>query len=100
MKISEALKKCRELKGMTQFALAKQAGISPSYLSQLEQGKRDPKLTLLAKLSNALGIPVAILFFLAADEKELSGLGEQLTKDLSFTAWNFLKTSSDAKTLL
>ena len=100
MKISEALRQCRELKGLTQSALAEQAGISPSYLSQLEQGKRDPKLTLLTKLSNALGVPVAILFFLAADEKELSGLGEQLTKDLSFTAWSFLKTSSDAKTLL
>ena len=96
MDISQALKKSRELKGMTQLTLAKQAGISASYLSQLEQGKRDPKLTLLTKLSNAIGIPVAILFFLAADEKELSGLGEQLSKDLTFTAWAFLKTTSDA----
>lgn len=100
MNIANALKKCRELKGLTQSALAKQAGITASYLSQLEQGKRDPKLTLLTKLSNALGVPVAILFFLAADEKELSGLDEQLVKDLSFTAWTFIKAPEHGKTLL
>jgi len=100
MNISETLRKCRELRGLTQSALAKQAGISPSYLSQLEKGKRDPKLTLLTRLSNALGIPVGILFFLAADEKELSGLDDKLIKDLSFTAWTFIKATDHGGNLL
>jgi transcriptional regulator with XRE-family HTH domain len=100
MNIAGALKKCRELKGLTQSALAKQSGISTSYLSQLEQGTRDPKVTLLTKLSNALGVPLAILFFLAADEKELSGLDDNLKKELSFTAWNFIKVDESGQTLL
>lgn len=100
MNIADALKKCRELKGMTQSALAERAGISPSYLSQLEKGKRDPKLTMLTQLANALGVPVAILFFLAADEKELSGLNEDLRKDLSFTAWSFIKDRDYGQSLL
>ena len=88
------------MKGLTQTALAQKAGISPSYLSQLEQGRRDPKLTLISKLAHALGIPVAVLFFLAADEKELSGLGEDLKKDLSFTAWSFMNAASDERSLI
>jgi transcriptional regulator with XRE-family HTH domain len=100
MNIAAALRKCREVRGISQSTLAKEAGISASYLSQLENGKRDPKLTLLTRLANALGIPVAILFFLAADEKELSGIDEQLRKDLFFAAWSFMKETGYERSLL
>ena len=33
-------------------------GISQSYVSQLEAGKRDPKLRTLVALAHALGVPI------------------------------------------
>jgi len=45
-RLKEALKE----KDLTQNELAKRTGISPSYISQLIQGKKLPQLKLLQKL--------------------------------------------------
>ena len=47
MNISKALKLCRTQKGITKTKLAEKADISISYLSLLEQGKRDPNLSTI-----------------------------------------------------
>jgi len=46
----------REHRGFTQEQLARTAGISKAYLSQLECGKRKGTAKVLATLANALGI--------------------------------------------
>lgn len=46
----------REFRGLSQAALAEQAGISAAYLSQIESGKRDGTAEVLAKLAAVLGI--------------------------------------------
>jgi transcriptional regulator with XRE-family HTH domain len=52
----------REAKGMTQRALAKQAGVTPGYVAQLEMGARkNPSLEVLRRLAKALGVPVTEL---------------------------------------
>lgn len=54
------LKGWRQDKGITQSVLAEQTGLSASYLSRLESGKRDASLGTLALMS-AAGVPVAEL---------------------------------------
>lgn len=43
-------------RGLTQQALAEQAGISPSYLSQLESGKRTGTAEVLQAIATALNL--------------------------------------------
>jgi transcriptional regulator with XRE-family HTH domain len=50
----EALKRWRVKRGMTQEALAHEAGITTSYASQLERGRKAPSLTVILKLCRAL----------------------------------------------
>ncbi|MGG0644281.1 helix-turn-helix transcriptional regulator [Sporosarcina gallistercoris] len=52
---SEVLKELREETGFNMTALAKAAGLSRPYLSQLESGKRNPTPDTLKKLAEALG---------------------------------------------
>mgnify|MGYP003618248024 FL=1 len=46
----------REHRGLSQSELAATAGISPSYLSQLESGKRDGTLEVLSAIASALNV--------------------------------------------
>ncbi len=46
----------REHRGLNQSELASQAGISLSYLSQLELGKRDGTTEVLAAIASALDV--------------------------------------------
>lgn len=53
------IRKSREL---TVSSLADQAGVSESYISQLESGRIDPSVSLLRKLAVALEVPIAAFF--------------------------------------
>ncbi|RLB34664.1 MAG: XRE family transcriptional regulator [Deltaproteobacteria bacterium] len=51
----------REYRQITVRELAKRAGITSSYLSQIETGKRNPTIDTLKSIAEALGIDVEIL---------------------------------------
>jgi len=51
----------REYKQITVRELAKRAGITSSYLSQIETGKRNPTIDTLKSIAETLGIDVEIL---------------------------------------
>ncbi len=55
------LKALRCKQGLTQTALAKQAGITREYLARLEKGMQDPTLGTMTKLAKALKVPVVEL---------------------------------------
>ena len=46
----------REHRGMTISALADKGGLSQSYLSQIEAGKREGRIGVLSKLARALSV--------------------------------------------
>ncbi|MCP4417818.1 MAG: helix-turn-helix domain-containing protein [Chloroflexi bacterium] len=50
------IKVWREYRGMTQPELAKQAGISAAYLSQIESGKRSGSTDVLKAIAEALNL--------------------------------------------
>lgn len=84
---------------MTQEDLAKKTGFSTSYISLLEQNKRDPAISAIENISNQIGIPASILLFLASDTSELSALDQQLAEKLSYTALQFIREKASEPSL-
>lgn len=90
MNIGQAIRMCRTRRGVSQAELAQHADCSVSYLSMLENNKRDPTLSTLSQIALALRVPVGILFFLAAEGNELSGIDKALQGELARTALELL----------
>lgn len=59
--ISTNLKRLRTRQGHSLERLAKRAGVSRAMLSQIETGKSVPTISLLLKVADALGVPIANL---------------------------------------
>lgn len=81
---------CRTRRGVSQAVLARRAECSVSYLCLLENNKRDPTLSTLTKVAQALSVPVGILFFLASEHGELIGMNKDLASELARTALELL----------
>ena len=71
MNIGKAIKLCRKQKNWTLAELADKSHLSTSYISLLEQGKRDPNLSKLENIAKSLKIPLSVLLFLGTDKKEI-----------------------------
>src|ERR1700733_4748947 len=57
----QRLKHARRAKGMTLADLGAKVGRTPSVLSLIENGKREPRLSLVEQLAAAVGVPVSEL---------------------------------------
>lgn len=55
------LRRIRRKRGFTQEELVHRVGMDVSYLSELENGRKEPCLRKMKELSQALGIPLAQL---------------------------------------
>lgn len=62
MDIGTQIRTIRKAKGMTQVELSAHAEISRSYLADVEAGRYNPSLETLAKIAQALGVAVSVLF--------------------------------------
>lgn len=91
MNIGKALKLCRTQKGMTKTKLAENSNISVSYLTLLEQGKREPNISTINEICKALQIPPSILIFLASDSSEQQGISLELAEKLSHLALSLME---------
>jgi transcriptional regulator with XRE-family HTH domain len=95
MHLGSAIKFCRNQRGLTQPELAERAGVSASYLSILERGKRDPSFSIIEKIARALDLPLSLLIFIATDPAEISGLAPELTEKLSTATMNLFRLARD-----
>lgn len=59
--LNEALRLVRVFHDISQAKLAEKLGISKSYLSEIESGKKSPTLELLDKYKDVFDIPVSSL---------------------------------------
>jgi XRE family transcriptional regulator, fatty acid utilization regulator len=81
------IRRLREERGLTQRALARTMGISPSYVNQLESNQRPVTAAVLLKLAGALGVDLAEFSADAADRLSAqlrdvladASLGEQVS---------------------
>lgn len=60
-KLGERIRKERLTLGITQEVLSEQAGISVSFLGQVERGERKPSLETVVNIANSLGVTVDFL---------------------------------------
>ena len=72
MDVGRAVKVCRAAKRWQQQDLANKAGLSPSYISLIESGRREPPLSVLRRIAQAFEVPVDLLLLLSLDEKDTS----------------------------
>lgn len=72
MEIGKTLKLIRILRGLKQKELADKLGISPNYLSSVENAKREPSLSFVKLVSKELDVPVSFLFLDNIDEESMS----------------------------
>ncbi|MCR9965446.1 MULTISPECIES: helix-turn-helix domain-containing protein [Vibrio harveyi group] len=94
MNIGKALSLCRTQKGMTKTQLSKAAGVSISYLTLLEQGKRDPNLSTINQICKAMSVPTSIFMFLASDAEDRDGISNELSEKLAHTALSLMEEDS------
>ena len=60
--LGDEFKRFRKLRGLTQEALAHEAGISVSYLGTIERGKANPSYDHINKIAKHLNVNIIILF--------------------------------------
>ena len=60
--VGKNVKKLRTERGLTQEELANGAGVSPSYLRDIEHGKANPTVTIVEKISCQLQVLPARMF--------------------------------------
>ena len=60
-KLGQNLKRIRAKKGMSQGDISRALDVHRAYVSGIENGKRNPTLTTIQKLADALGVSVSEL---------------------------------------
>ncbi len=78
--LGERIRGERARRGMSRKLLAKHAGISERYVTQLESGKGNISILLLKRISSALGLPLARLFEEEATPAEMTLLRQFLAR--------------------
>ena len=59
--VGRNVRQARQAAGLSQEALAYKAGIDRTYVSGVERGVRNPTVTIIARLAEALGVAAADL---------------------------------------
>ena len=90
MNLGKSIKLCRTTRGFSQDELAGKVGLSVSYISLIEQGKRDPAISTVENIAEALGVPLSLLTFLAADPGDLKGIPDEVRDKLAGVALKLL----------
>lgn len=78
LRFGTAVKNKRAEMGISQEELADRAGLHRTYISDVERGARNPSLESIAKLAQALGISLPVLFERATNLSAGEGLVEIL----------------------
>lgn len=71
--IGEKIRRLREKENITQNALANRAGVSPTYIYQLEQGLKSPTVEYLGYICAGLNISLAEFFAEEQSKKNVAG---------------------------
>ena len=96
MNVGHAIRLCRTQRKASQTDVAQKASCSVSYLSMLENNKRDPTLSMITKIAEALHVPVGALFVMASEEKELGNIDSRLAGRLQRAAMSSILSANDA----
>lgn len=99
--INRALKAIRQFHGLTQAELADKLGMSKSYLSEIESGKKSVGFDLLEKYSMLFDIPVSSLVFFSENMANANSVPEKFRSVLAgkiLTIMEWMAAKNEAKT--
>ena len=57
-KLGKNLKRIRTMKGITQGDIVRKLGVGRGFISNIENGKANPTLATIAKLAEAVNVPI------------------------------------------
>jgi transcriptional regulator with XRE-family HTH domain len=78
--VARRLRHFRAERRMTQEALARAAKLTPKFVSQIENGRVNPSIAVLARIvEDGLGLSFAVFFAWAAGEADLSSVVQLLS---------------------
>lgn len=96
----KTIKRYRIQRGLTQKELAEEAGITPSYLSSLEKGKKEPSIALIKKICNVLKLPYEIMFWESVEiNKELSKQDRKIVELAKRIVRHYLESRNGTSTI-
>lgn len=102
MNIGICIKTIRKNKGLNQTQLANLCGITVTYLSLIENDKKDPTLSLLRTIAISLQIPLPILLFMSLDDNDIADSKKELfcmiKPSIDFILQNLLEDVDSKKT--
>ena len=78
MNIGNAIKKIRQEKNLSQGKFADACGISPTSISQIENGITRPNPSNLKKICKVLEVPETIIYLYALEESDIPKKKKQL----------------------
>lgn len=98
--IGDTLKRLRKIYGYRAIDISNQLEISASYLSEIENGKKQPSLELLRKYSDLFGIKLSSLILLSEvyEEAEQQGKGAVLVRSMMINLINAMSKGEGEKT--
>lgn len=71
MRIGSIIKTERKNRGLSQKQLADHCSITVTYLSLIENDKKEPTVSLLRTLAENLHLPLPILLFMSLDDEDI-----------------------------
>ena len=91
-KIGNTIRIMRELANLKQNEFAESLGVSPNYISLIENGKKEPSLKLLKKISHKFDIPISVLLWEDPPiNKKTAKEDVQTAKEISNLFWDLVK---------
>lgn len=83
--IARSIQRERQKAGLSLSALASEAGLAKSTLSQLESGQGNPSIETIWSIANVLGVPFSHLFEMPSNEVKLvrSGEGQRVPSEVA-----------------
>lgn len=85
--IGGKLHELRRFRGLSLRELSKRVGCSPAFLSQLENGKAEPSISMLKKIADVLGVNIVDFFMPSFDDQDVvTRVDERI--EIQLKRWN------------
>ena len=83
MNLGYSIKQIRKQRQISQGELAIACNITQAYLSQIENNKREPNLTILKVISTNLNVPLPLIFFQSMNANDVPNYKQDSFKEIS-----------------
>ena len=93
-RLAEALRLIRVFHDLKQYELSDRLGVSQSYLSEIESGRKEPSIGLIKKYSQEFKIPLSSILFFSerlCDHKRIDQGSEEAQNIISQKVVGFLQ---------